>query len=204
MARSRLAAADQFKEVSVDKALWMRAGAAAMIAGVAATMAGCSPQPKAAAAVVKDKVYTVTPDTLTVKAGMVSGEVTELKVTERVEEGTGKVETPAKLSGKLVLKNNSSDQSMRLVAGRISYIDAQGKPLKLEDNRTEPTLRVSSSYGTTDRLDPGQDSAQAVDAEFPAAALKAKRLKEIRMELTFIPTPFREATLTFPVSIGGQ
>jgi hypothetical protein len=140
-----------------------------------------------------------------VKAGIVTGEVTEMKVTERVEAGSGRVTAPAKLTGKLSLKNTSSDQTMRLVGGKISYIDMQGKPIALEDNRTEPSIQVGgTSYGSSDRLDPGQASSHTLDAEFPAAALKAKNLKEVRLELAFIPSQFREETLNFTVSIGGQ
>ena len=138
-----------------------------------------------------------------VKAGIVTGEVTEMKVTERVEDGTGRVATPAKLTGKLSLKNTSSDQTMRLVGGKISYIDMQGKPIVLEDNRTAPSIQVGG-FSRSDRLDPGQASSHNLDAEFPVAALKAKNLKEVRLELSFIPSQFREETLNFTVSIGGQ
>ena len=188
----------------METTIWMRASVALMSAGVAAMVVGCTPQPSAMAAVIKDKVYTVTPNAMKVKSGMVTGEVTELKVTERVEEGSGKVTYPAKLSGKLVLKNNSTDQTMRLVGGKILYIDTLGKPIKLEDSRTEPMLKVSSPYGSPDRIDPGQDSTQVVDAEFPVAALKAKRLKEIRLELIYIPSSYTAESLRFAVSIGGQ
>lgn len=34
-------------------------------------------------------------------------------------------------------------------------------------------------------------------------ALKAKRLKEIRLELSYVPTPFKEEKLNFTVPIGG-
>ena len=122
----------------------------------------------------------------------------------RVEEGSGRVATPTKLSGKLVLKNVSADQTVRLVGGKISYIDSQGQPIALEDKRTEPTIRIASSYGSAERLDPGQDATQVLDAEFPVAALKAKKLKEIRLALTYIPSPYTEQTLNFTVSIGGQ
>jgi len=64
---------------------------------------------------------------------------------------------------------------VRLLDGRISYIDAQGKPIALEDNRTAPTVRFAGSYGNTERLDPGQDTTQTIEAEFPVEALKAKR-----------------------------
>ena len=178
----------------------------ALATAAAMTFGGCSPQPSAVAPVISDKVYTVTPSTVTAKVGIVSGELTEMKVTERIEEGSGRVASPAKLTGKLALKNLSADQTVRLIGGKILYIDAQGQTIKLEENRAAPTFKVASSYGSgsSERLDPGQDATQAVDAEFPVEALKAKKLKEIRLELSYIPSPFKEEKLNFTVSIGGQ
>jgi hypothetical protein len=40
--------------------------------------------------------------------------------------------------------------------------------------------------------------------DFPAEALKAKKLKEIRLELAYIPSPYQEEAVNFIVSIGGQ
>ncbi len=137
---------------------------------------------------------------MTVKAGIVTGEVTELKVTERVEKGSDRVVSPAKLTGTLKLKNTSANQTVRLVAGKILYIDAQGQPIKLEESRTEPVVKFAT-YGS-ERLDPGQDATQSLDVEFPAEALKAKKLKEIRLELAYIPSPYREESINFTVSIG--
>lgn len=176
----------------------------ALATAAAVTFGGCSPQQSAVAPVINDKVYTVTPSTVTAKVGIVSGELTEMKVTERIEEGSGRVASPAKLTGKLALKNISADQTVRLIGGKILYIDAQGQPIMLEEKRTEPTIKVASSYGSTERLDPGQDATQALEAEFPVEALKAKKLKEIRLELSYIPSPFKEEKLNFSVSIGGQ
>src|SRR5712664_35909 len=144
----------------------MRTGVTAVSAAVAAMMFGCSPQPGATLAVVKDKIYSVTPAAMKVKSGIVTGELTEMKVTERIEEGSGRITSPATLTAK-------------------------------------PVLRIASSYGSQERLDPGQDSTQSLDADFPAAALGAKKLKEIRLELSYIPSSFREEALNFNVSIGG-
>jgi hypothetical protein len=68
------------------------------------------------------------------------------------------------------------------------------------------TVRLvgGSGYNASDRLDPGRASSHTVEAEFPVAALKAKSPKEARLELAFIPSQFREETLHFTVSIGGQ
>ena len=167
---------------------------------MAVITAGCSQGPSGTAAVIEDKIYTVTPASVNVKAGIVTGEVTEMKVTERVEKGSGRVVSPAKLTGTLKLKNTSANQTVRLIAGKIQYIDAQGQPIKLEGTRTEPTLKFAT-YGS-ERLDPGQDATQSLDVEFPAEALKAKKLKEIRLELAYIPSPYREETVNFTVSIG--
>ena len=181
--------------------MWKLVGVTILAAGVAMTL-GCSQQPSGTAVMIEDKVYTVTPASVTVKAGIVTGEVTEMKVTERVEKGSGRLVSPAKLTGMLKLKNSSKDQTVRLITGKIQYIDAQGQPIKLEETRTEPTVRFAT-YGA-ERLDPGQDATQSVDVDFPAEALKAKKLKEIRLELAYIPSPYKQETVNFTVVIGGQ
>ena len=178
-----------------------RVGMTVVITAMAAMLLGCSQQ-SGTAVVIEDKVYTVTPASVKVKAGIVTGEVTEMKVTERVEKGSGRLVSPAKLTGVLKLKNSSKDQAVRLVGGKLQYIDTQGQPIKLEGTRTEPTIKFAT-YGS-ERLDPGQDATQSVDVDFPAEALKAKRLKEIRFELAYIPSPYKEETVNFTVSIGGQ
>ena len=182
--------------------MWKWVGVMVVTAAVAAMTLGCSQQPSGPAVVIEDKVYTVTPAAVTVKAGIVTGNVTEMKVTERVEKGSGRIVSPAKLTGKLVLKNSSKNQAVRLVGGKLQYIDAQGQPIKLSEAQTEPTIKFAT-YGA-ETLDPGKDATQSMDVDFPAEALKAKKLKEIRLELVYIPSPYKEETVNFTVAIGGQ
>ena len=176
-------------------------GVTVLAAAVAAMTLGCSQQ-SGTAVMIEDKVYTVTPASVKVKAGIVTGDVTEMKVTERVEKGSGRLVSPAKLTGTLKLKNSSANQAVRLIAGKIQYIDTQGQPIRLVEGRTEPLIRFATYC--PERLDPGQDATQSVDVDFPAEALKAKKLKEIRLELAYIPSPYKEETVNFTVSIGGQ
>jgi hypothetical protein len=176
------------------------AGVTVLVAAVAVMTLGCAQGPSATAAVVEDRTYMVTPASVTVKAGIIAGEVTELKVMERIEQGSNRVVSPAKLTGTLRLKNTSANQTVRLVAGKILYIGANGQPIGLEESRTEPVVKFST-YGN-ERLDPGQDGTQSLDVEFPAEALKAKKLKEIRLELAYIPSSYREETINFTVSVG--
>ena len=184
--------------------MFMRAATAAVTAALVAMSVGCSQKPAATAPAVNDKGYTVTPSQLTVSSGPLSGTLTEMKVVERVEAGSGRIDQPARLTGKLVLTNVSKDQSVHLLGGKLLYIDAQGRPIQLEDKRTEPTLKISSSMGGQERLDPGQEASQPVEADFPAEALKAKRLKEIRLELLYTPSAYKQETMNFGVAIGGQ
>lgn len=183
-------------------AIWKWGFGAALVAAMLWMNLGPSQQPVATAAVIEDKSYTVTPASLSVKAGIVTGEVANMKVTERIEKGSDRVVSQAKLTGILRLKNTSANQTVRLVVGKLRYIDAQGQPIKLEDTRTEPTVKFASS--SNDRLDPGQETTESMDVDFPAEALKAARLKEIRLELAYITSPYREETVHFPVSIGAR
>jgi uncharacterized membrane protein YeaQ/YmgE (transglycosylase-associated protein family) len=180
------------------RVMWRWSFGAALVVAVIWMTLGPAPQPAATAAVIDDKTYTVTPDAMKVKAGVVIGEVTEMKVTERIEQGSGRITSPAKFTARLVLKNSSTNQTVRLVGGKIQYIDAHGQPIKLEDARAEPTLKFSSS----ERLDPGEETTQSVDVEFPVEALKTKTLGQIRLELAYVPSPYKEETLNFAVSIG--
>jgi hypothetical protein len=179
---------------------WRWGLGAALMALVGWMTLGPVSQPAAVAAAIEERTYAVTPASLTVKAGILTGEVTEMKVAERVEKGSDRVVNAAKLTGTLRLKNTSSNQTVRLLEGKLRYIDTQGQPIKLEDARSEPIIKFAM-YGS-ERLDPGQEAFQSLDVEFPAEALKAKRLKEIRLEFAYIPSQYREETVNFAVSIG--
>ena len=172
-----------------------------MAGAVAGALLGCAPKAPSTALVIEDKIYAVTPDAMTVRAGIVNAELTEMKVMERVEKESGKIDTPAKLTAKLKLTNGSTDQTVRLISGKMVYIDAQGRPIKVEDARTEPVIRFTSV--SSSQLDPGQDSSQSIDVDFPAEALKTKKLKEIRLALVYAPTAYRQETANVAVSIGG-
>lgn len=199
IAQRKIRPTERLGEEKTD--MWWRWGLGAAVVAVVGWMTlGPAQQPAATAAVIEDKTYTVTPATMTLKAGILTGEVTDMTVTERVEQGSSRVVSAAKLTAKVVLKNSSTDQTVRLVGGTIKYIDAQGQPIKLEDARTEPTFKFSAY--SSERLDPGQEATQSLDVEFPAEALKAKTLTAVRLELVYIPSPYRAETVNFPVSIG--
>ena len=149
---------------------------------------------------IENRVYPVTPPSMTVKSGMITGEVSDLKVTERVEKGAGRVLSPARLTGTLRLQNTSANRTIRLVEGRVRFIDARGQAIGSGAGGTDPIVKLTRPGH--DSLDPEQDALYALDVEFPVEALRANRLKDIRLELVYVPSPFRGETVNFAVSIG--
>src|SRR5881396_1056289 len=154
-----------------------------------------------AAAVIEEMTYTITPVSVNVQAGIVVGEITGMRVVERVAKSTGGTVSPARLTGTLTLTNTSASQSVRLVAGKIQYLDDQWQPIELEGSRTEATFAFTT-YGR-ERLDPGRRAVEALDVVFPAEALKAKKLRGLRLKIAYIPFPYREEAITFAVSLDG-
>lgn len=181
---------------------WMRASVALVGAAAAAMALGCSPGPSAAAAASTEKIYALHPESLRVEAGTFVANVVRMKVAERIEEHSGRVVSPARLTGRLFLENVSLDQSIHVIGGRIVYLDAKGEIIPVESGRAEPTLHLASGFGATGRLEPGKIATTLLYAEFPTAALSAVSLKTIRikLEIAAVPTVTEEQVLNFPVS----
>ena len=75
-------------------------------------LAACSQQEQQAAAPqIEEKSFAVSPASASVKASFLTGELRDMKVTERVEQGTGKVVDPPKLRATLKIKNTSENQA---------------------------------------------------------------------------------------------
>ncbi len=170
-------------------------------AGLAAALAACGQKAEqGASAQVEDKTISLAPESVPWKAAFLSGQLQDLKVTERVEEGTGKVVESPMLHATLKLKNASTDQAARLLSGRIEYADGDGKPIPLTRDQKDTTFSIPSYQ--SDRLDPGKETSQDVEVPFPSAALKGKTLRDIRLELNYIPMAYKEETVQVPVSVG--
>ena len=124
---------------------------------VAAALLGCTSQtPTATATVIEDKVYSVTPPAMTVKAGIVTAALDRYESHRARSERVGhRRDPPAKLTGKLKLQNSSPDQTVRLIGGRIVYIDQRGEPIKLEEARTEPAMKIYIVHVEPARPGPG-------------------------------------------------
>jgi hypothetical protein len=154
----------------------------------------------AASPTIVDEQIALSPSTASLEIGFLSGQLQDLKVVRRVEEGSGRVIDKAELRGTLLLKNVSTDRAAHVLNGRVEYVDGDGKPIALAEGREEPEIEFYSYGG--DRLDPGEETTQTFDVPFPSAALAPGRLGDVRVQLTFIPSPYRTETGTVSVSLG--
>ena len=167
-------------------------------AAVAALAGGCSPQPSAAAVAITE--YALNPDSLRVQADSVAGEIVRMKVTQRIDQDSGRSVSRARLSGRLFLQNVSAHEAVRLIGATITYVDGAGQPIPLESGHAAPKFTFAASSGAFGALQPGQNATELLDAEFPLQALLAKSLKEVRIHLELSNVP-RVETLSFALSI---
>ena len=125
--------------------MWTRLVGMLVTAAGAAMVFGCShPRLEVPAAVVEDKVFNATSASGPPTAGIMTGEVADIKVTEPIEKG-GSVVPPAKPIGELKLRNSSTDQPVRFFEGKIQFIDTQGKPIRSDEKQIKPTNKLQTS-----------------------------------------------------------
>ena len=172
---------------------------AAVLVLAAMALAGCSGQPSADTPRIEEKTFTLKPALVTVRVGVLDGQLSGLSVVQRVSTETGEVIYAPQMRGTLKLKNSSPDESVRLLEGEIEYLDAAGSRIALADTRSDTSFQFYSY--SSERLDPGAEVSQSVDVPFPPAALKNKALKEIRLSVTYLPAPYREESVKVPVTV---
>lgn len=173
------------------------------VIAVSVVSMGCgkAESPGAGTPRVEEKVVTLSVKDTPTQVAFLTARLAEARVVHRVETQTEQTVDPPKLLATLTLKNTSTDQSARLVAGRIEYLDAGGGVIPLVPGRGEATFTFYS-YG--DRIDPGKDISQSIDVPFPVSALKERALADVRVHVTYVPTPYRTESATLRVSLGDR
>ena len=164
---------------------------------VLAAWSGGARQSAASSLTIEEKTIPLKPSVTFVKASFLTGEIQDMKVTEQMEHGTGKIAGTPVFRARLTVTNDSTDQAARLLGGKIEYIDPEGRAIVL------PHTSFRFIRAPTDRLDPGMHASQVIEVPFPITALKADGLREVSLELIYLPIPYRKDTVNIPVSLGG-
>jgi hypothetical protein len=174
-------------------------GVAAALVLTCAMLGACTEKPGAATPRITEKTFRLRPATVPVRVGVLTGELADLSVTERVNAKTGAIIYAPELRGTLRLKNGSSSEAVRILEGELQFLDASGTRIGTPDD--DGTLRLHLYSTASERLDPGKEITQSLSVPFPASALNAKTLAEIRLGLTYLPTPYRHESVDVPVVV---
>ncbi len=167
-------------------------------------LAACSQQqtPSSAPSVEPvTKTFTLMPGATPVKIDFLTGQLQNLTVTERVDPKTEKLVDRPELRGTLKLTNGSADQSVRLIKGKLLFLNAQGQVIPIAKDRGDTSFSFNSY--DTQRLDPGKDTSVSIDIPFPQAGLQANGLQDVRVDLTYLPTPYKDQAVNVPVALKG-
>src|SRR5512137_1976838 len=109
-------------------------------------VAACSQQQgqsAAAAAQPVEKVFTLASGAA-MKVDFLTGQLEGLTITERIDPKTKSVVDLPELRGTLKLKNDSRDQSARLLGGSLAFLDAKGQVIPIATNRGDTSFTFSA------------------------------------------------------------
>jgi hypothetical protein len=183
--------------VRQDRA-WKRWGGGGVLLALTVAAAGLTIRDGSAMATQIDaKTIPLQPQVTFVKAWFLTGELQGLRVTEGVDHKTGTLVTPPVLRATLTVTNDSQHQAARLLGGKIEYLDPAGQQIAI--------AHTSFTFIgiPTNRLDPGMHTSQAIEVPFPPAALKPNGLREVSLQLIYLPGPYQVDTVHVPVALGG-
>lgn len=162
-------------------------------------VAGCGQQQAADGPQIEEKQFALKPAQAPIEIDLLRGTLGGMTVTQRAEKGTGRLMYGPTFRAELKLTNTSEDRAVRLIAGEVRYLDAEGRPIGVRDDRGDTEFTFSSYQ--TERLDPGMQTSRSIDLPFPAAAVLNGTLRDIRLELEYVVLPYRKETAKVQVAL---
>ena len=185
-------------------------GSFAIALAIGTMTLACAPAPSASAALIADHIHSSASDAKRSTGAVMTGEMTQLEMTESVEAVVGRPAAPGRLTGWLLLRNVSAGEIVRVIGVSIRFVDSGDRPMALGAGRRTTALQMATTQLSPEPLDPGEAVVQAVDVDLPTT----KNLREVRFELSYVAAPAsegnyplhddREQTLRFVLPIAGR
>ena len=150
---------------------------------------------------VEVRTVALQPARIPVATASFAGDLESVTVISRVDKKTGKLVDSPDLRATLRLRNATADQALRLLSGTVEYMGADGAQIPLAKDQGHSGFSFFPDQ-QSDVL-PGQAMSQVIRVPFPAAALKANTLRDIRLHVTYRATPYRNETMDSPVTLPG-
>ena len=181
-----------------NSSMWWAVGVAVLVFAIWGQQFAHSAAPARA---VEVRTVALRPARIPVATASLAGHLESLTVISRVDKKTGKPVDSPDLRATLRLRNATSDQALRLLSGTVEYVGADGAQIPLAKDQGSSGFSFFPDQ-QSDVL-PGQAMSQVVRVPFPAAALKANALRDIRLHLIYRATPYKNETVESPVTLPG-
>ena len=155
----------------------------------------------APAPAVEVRTVALQPTSISVATPSLAGRLEGLAVNTHVDRKTGKLLDSPTLRATLHLRNATADQALRLLSGAVEYVGADGAQIPLSKDQGNSGF----SFFPDEQGDvlPGQSMSQVIEVPFPAPALKANALRDVRLHLTYRAIPYKNETVEGPVTVAG-
>ena len=122
-------------------------------------------------------------------------ELSDLRVITVVDTASKEiVETPT-LKGNIKITNKSKD-ILDIQAVTFEYLDEAGKPIPFK-----PEEKIDKVYPFWKALQPEGVTEGSLDVTIPMNAIKEKSLRNIEVNLVYVPSPLKRETLTLSEKI---
>ena len=117
-------------------------------------------------------------------------ELTDLKVSMKVDTASKEIVDTPNLRGRIKITNKTKGL-LDIQAVALEYLDEAGKPIAYK-----PTEKMTKVYPFWKTLKPEETAEGNLDTTIPGNAVKAKSLSKIQIDLVYVPSPLSRDTLT--------
>jgi hypothetical protein len=171
----------------------------AVVLATVIMVAGCGRQQAAEVPQIEEKKLALKPAQAPIESDLLKGTLAGMTVTQRAEKDTGRLVYGPTFRAEGKMTNSSEDRAVRLIAGEVRYLDAEGQPIAVRDDRGDTEFTFSAYQ--TERLDPGMQTTRSINLPFPVAAVQNGTLRDVRLQLEYVVLPYRSETTTIHAAL---
>ncbi len=156
---------------------------------------GCTADKKVEAPKQEQVTKNLVPPKAEVTSKNFAVELSDLKVSMNVDTTSKEIVDTPNLRGRIKITNKTKGL-LDIQAVALEYLDEAGKPIAYKSAE-----KMTKVYPFWKILKPEEMAEGNLDTTIPGAALKAKTLSKIQIDLVYVPSPLSRDTLTLAEKI---
>jgi len=168
----------------------------ALIVGTALIASGCPQQTKVEEPAREEVSLALKPPMIERQGPTLTIAVTDLRIVQTVEKGTGKVVVPPHLRGMMRITNRSPREAVHIETIRLEYLNRAGKAVGDATVRLTPWM-----VGGGEKLEPEKALERELDVTLPEELVREKGLAAIRVAVAHVPWRTRDEVVRAAVRL---